>query len=82
VTEAELLAGTERALAALAVSYGELRGRHRRLLRRQPDVPVPVITRTRSRIRTAGYVALRTALELADRVPPLAWLVRRYVARR
>jgi hypothetical protein len=82
VTEAELLAGTERALAALAVSYGELRGRHRRLLRRQADAPVPATVRARSRIRTAGYVALRSALELADRVPPLAWLARRYVARR
>lgn len=52
------------------------------MTRRRSDAPVPVTTRARSRVRTAAYVALRTTLELADRVPPLAWLARRYVGRR
>jgi hypothetical protein len=80
VTEAMILASTEQALASLAVAYGDLRTRYRRLARRRPPPPGRV-TAVRSAVRSTSSRAMRSALERSDRIPPLAWLVRRYLAR-
>jgi hypothetical protein len=77
-TQAELLASTESALAALAVSYGRLAARQRRLGGLTEEPSVRRATAARGAVRVWAYRARKAALRHVDHVPPLAWVARRY----
>jgi hypothetical protein len=76
VTEEELLAGTESALAALAVAHGRLARRRQRLTRTQGRVPTSAVTALGSSARAAGFRVRKVVLTSADRSRVLAWAVR------
>ena len=79
VTDEELLAGTESALAALAVAHGRLARRHQRLTRPHEHVPTSAVTALGSAARAAGFRLRKVVLTGADRSRVLAWGVRSYV---
>ena len=75
VTDEELLAASEDALAALAQEHGALFGRHRRVVG-PVDAEATARERAASSLRALGFRARLAGLERADRTPVLAWAAR------
>ena len=81
VSQAELLAVTEAALAALAVAHGTLWRRYRRVATGQPPLETGLGHRVESAARAAVFRLQKATLTGADGNPMLGWAVRRYLAR-
>jgi hypothetical protein len=81
VSQAELLAATEAALAALAVAHGNLFRRYRRATGGQQPDETSLGHRVESAARAAVFRLQKATLTGADGNQVLGWAVRRYLAR-
>ena len=81
VTEAELLAATEAALASLALAHARLFRRYRRAFRQQEGRPAGAADLLGSTARAAGFGLQKQALRSADHSRILAWAARAYLGR-
>ena len=75
VTDTELLAASEEALASLARAHGALFGRYRRTVGPEGE-EATALERAASSVRAWGFRARLAGLERADRTPVLAWAAR------